>query len=122
MNKPYFFRIMLDFMLQDGRIYIPTEFVERHRDRLTGSRTATLKAVNGQTWEVELVSNGEDGKIWLGNGWGEFSKKQSLQQGDVVVFRLEQDCYFHVMVFDSTTATENINCSSSSHYQVKLEK
>ncbi|CAL1380487.1 unnamed protein product [Linum trigynum] len=103
--KPHFFRVMLEFMLQDSKIYIPTEFVKRYRSRLGSS--ATLKVDNGDTWEVELVIDDDDGMIWLVKGWEDFRMHHSLKQGDILVFRLEQNSLFHVMVFEPTGSEKN---------------
>ncbi|CAI0429690.1 unnamed protein product [Linum tenue] len=108
--KPHFFRVMLEFMLQDSKIivaldqYIPTEFVKRYRSRLGSS--ATLKVDNGDTWEVELVTD-DDGMVWLVKGWEDFRMHHSLKQGDILVFRLEQNSLFHVMVFEPTASEKN---------------
>ncbi|CAI0429677.1 unnamed protein product [Linum tenue] len=65
----------------------------KYRSRL-GSHAA-LKVANGDTWEVELATN-DDGLIWLVKGWEDFTKHYTLKQGDIVVFRLEQDSLFRV--------------------------
>ncbi|CAI0554279.1 unnamed protein product [Linum tenue] len=105
--KPHFFRVMLDFMLKDAKIYIPTEFVKKYRSRLGSS--ATLKVANGDTWEVELATD-DDGLIWLVKGWEDFTEHHSLNQGDIVVFRLEQDSLFLVMVFEPTASEKKFRC------------
>ncbi|CAI0429456.1 unnamed protein product [Linum tenue] len=97
--KPHFFRVMFDSMLKDATIYIPTEFVKNYRSRLGSS--VKLKVANGDTWEVELAAD-DDGLIWLVKGWEDFTKHHCVKQGDIVVFRLEQDSLFHVMVFEPT--------------------
>ncbi|CAI0553929.1 unnamed protein product [Linum tenue] len=105
--KPHFFRVMLDFMLQDSKIYIPTEFVKNYRSRLGSS--ATLKVANGDTWEVELVAD-DDGLIWLVKGWEDFTNHHSLKQGDILVFRLEQNSLFQVMIFEPSASEKNYRC------------
>ncbi|CAI0429692.1 unnamed protein product [Linum tenue] len=122
--RPHFFRVMLDFMLQDAKIYIPTEFVKRYRSRLGSS--ATLKVANGETWEVELATD-DDGLIWLLKGWDDFTKHHSLRQGDIVVFRLEQDSSFCVMVFDPTASEKKYNVKDANDLvrmlkEVKIEE
>ncbi|CAI0429459.1 unnamed protein product [Linum tenue] len=122
--KPHFFRVMLEFMLQDSKIYIPTEFVKRYRSRLGSS--ATLKVANGETWEVELATD-DDGLIWLLKGWDDFTKHHSLRQGDIVVFRLEQDSSFCVMVFDPTASEKKYNVKDANDLvrmlkEVKIEE
>ncbi|CAI0554276.1 unnamed protein product [Linum tenue] len=105
--KPHFFRVMLDFMLQDSKIYIPTEFVKNYRSRLGSS--ATLKVANGDTWEVELVTD-DDGLIWLVKGWEDFTNHHSLKQGDILVFRLDQNSLFQVMIFEPSASEKNYRC------------
>ncbi|CAL1380485.1 unnamed protein product [Linum trigynum] len=97
--KSHFFRVMFDSMLKDATVYIPTEFVKNNRSRLGSS--VKLKVANGDTWEVELAAD-DDGLIWLVKGWEDFTKHHCVKQGDIVVFRLEQDSLFHVMVFEPT--------------------
>ncbi|CAI0553932.1 unnamed protein product [Linum tenue] len=87
--------------------YIPTEFVKKYRSRLGSS--ATLKVANGDTWEVELATD-DDGLIWLVKGWEDFTEHHSLNQGDIVVFRLEQDSLFLVMVFEPTASEKKFRC------------
>ncbi|CAI0429461.1 unnamed protein product [Linum tenue] len=122
--KPHFFRVMLDFMLKDAKIYIPTEFAKKYRSRL-GSH-ATLKVANGDTWEVELATD-DDGLIWLVKGWEDFTKHHTLKQGDIVVFRLEQDSLFLVMVFDPTASEKRYNFKHVNEFErqfndVKVEE
>ncbi|CAI0554277.1 unnamed protein product [Linum tenue] len=87
--------------------YIPTEFVKNYRSRLGSS--ATLKVANGDTWEVELVTD-DDGLIWLVKGWEDFTNHHSLKQGDILVFRLDQNSLFQVMIFEPSASEKNYRC------------
>ncbi|KAF1884027.1 hypothetical protein Lal_00012987 [Lupinus albus] len=92
----HFFKIILTHNLHEGKLMIPTTFVEKYGEGL--AKSAFLKAPNGGEWKVDLVK--VDGKIWFQNGWKEFAEYHSLAEGHVVIFRYEKMSNFHVFIFD----------------------
>ncbi|OMP02455.1 hypothetical protein COLO4_11082 [Corchorus olitorius] len=101
-NKtPHFFKIILQKTLRDGKLEIPKMFIRKYGNGM--SSPALLKVPSGDVWKVELRKR--DGKVWLKNGWPEFSNHYSLDQGYFLVFRYQGNCNFHVIIMDKT-ATE----------------
>ncbi|OMP01932.1 Alcohol dehydrogenase superfamily, zinc-type [Corchorus olitorius] len=82
------------------------------------SSPVLLKVPSGGVWKVELRKR--DGKVWLKNGWQEFSKHHSLEHGQFVVFRYQGNSKFHVAILDRT-ATEIQYPSTSSNYHEELK-
>ncbi|MBA0707040.1 hypothetical protein Golax_019122 [Gossypium laxum] len=61
-----------------------------------------LSVPSGAVWKVELTKS--DGKIWLENGWLEFSNHYSLDIGHLLVFRYVGNSNFHVIIFDKSAS------------------
>ncbi|OMP02101.1 hypothetical protein COLO4_11358 [Corchorus olitorius] len=97
----HFFKIVLEDAIQEGKLKIPSRFARDYGNAL--SNPVLLKVPTGAMWEVELTKC--DGKIWLENGWKKFSEHYSLKHGYFLVFRLEGNSQFHVLIFD-TSASE----------------
>lgn len=77
---------------------VPQKFVSRHGNCL--SSRVTLEVPSGANWEVELLNN--DGEIWLGEGWKEFSQHYSLEHGYMIFFKYVEFCRFHVIICDGS--------------------
>ncbi|XP_039069832.1 B3 domain-containing protein Os11g0197600-like [Hibiscus syriacus] len=52
-----------------------------------------LRVPSGEVWRVELTKS--DGKIWLENGWHQFSNHYTLDFGYLLVFRYDGNSNFH---------------------------
>ncbi|TYH78887.1 hypothetical protein ES332_D03G020800v1 [Gossypium tomentosum] len=76
-SSPYFLKIILQDTIQNGKLGIPRKFVKNHGNSM--SSPAMLSVPSGAVWKVELTKS--DGKIWLENGWLEFSNHYSLDIG-----------------------------------------
>ncbi|GMI68098.1 REPRODUCTIVE MERISTEM 39, REDUCED VERNALIZATION RESPONSE 1 [Hibiscus trionum] len=100
-SSPCFFKIILQDTIQNGKLDIPKKFVKNHGKYI--SSPALLRVPSGEVWKVELTKY--DGKLWLENGWLQFSNHYSLDFGHLVVFRYDGNSNFHVVIFD-TSASE----------------
>ncbi|XP_038996809.1 B3 domain-containing transcription factor VRN1-like [Hibiscus syriacus] len=100
-NSPCFFKLILQDTIQSGKLGIPKNFVKKHGNEI--SSPALLRVPSGEVWKVELTKS--DGKIWLENGWPQFSNHYTLDFGYLLVFRYDGNINFHVVIFD-TSATE----------------
>ncbi|OMO84154.1 hypothetical protein COLO4_22195 [Corchorus olitorius] len=100
-ESPHFMKIILLETLQNGKLGIPIDFIKKYGKGI--SSPALLRVPSGEVWKVELTKG--DGKVWLKNGWQEFSKHYALERGQFVVFRYQGNSKFHVVILD-TTATE----------------
>lgn len=64
------------------------------------SEKVTLRGPSGNIWTTYLARRGED--YVLENGWQDFVKDHSLNEGDFLVFRHVEDSMFNVLIFDTT--------------------
>ncbi|MBA0677691.1 hypothetical protein Goari_019087 [Gossypium aridum] len=99
-SSPYFFKIFLQDTIQNGKLGIPRKFMKNHGNSM--SSPAMLSFPSGAVWKVELTKS--DGKIWLENGWLEFSNHYSLDIGHLLVFRCVGNSNFHVIIFDKSAS------------------
>ncbi|KAG4153859.1 hypothetical protein ERO13_D03G019775v2 [Gossypium hirsutum] len=90
-DSPYFFKIILQDNIQNGKLGIPKKFVKNHGNGM--SSPAMFSVPSGEVWKVELTKC--DGKIWCENGWLEFSNHYSLYIGHLLVFRYDGNSNFH---------------------------
>ncbi|KAL5538326.1 hypothetical protein UlMin_046193 [Ulmus minor] len=66
------------------------------------SDLVTLKVPSGSKWKIKLKKC--DGKVWLEEGWQEFSEYYSLVVGSLLTFRyIEEASLFHVSIFGTST-------------------
>ncbi|EOX91271.1 AP2/B3-like transcriptional factor family protein, putative [Theobroma cacao] len=114
-ESPHFFTIILPGTLRDGKLGIPTKFVKRYGNGM--SSPALLRVPNDEVWKVEPTKC--DGKVWLKNGWQEFSNHYSLEYGHFLVFRYEGFCNFHVVIFDRSASEIEYPYGSNNHRQHK---
>jgi hypothetical protein len=74
---------------------IPDKFVQEH---LTGSCSSTQKAMVfsplGKFWHVEL-DRSQSG-VLLGDGWAQFLTAHNLSEGNILLFRYEDNMVFTV--------------------------
>ncbi|XP_050210525.1 B3 domain-containing transcription factor VRN1-like isoform X2 [Mercurialis annua] len=99
-KTPHFFKIILDDVLGDGKLYIPRKFVRLYGNNLPLS--VVLKVPGGAKWKLELVKS--DGEIWFQNGWQEFVKYYSIAYGSFLVFEYNYtNSQFNVTIFDTST-------------------
>ncbi|XVE82716.1 hypothetical protein DITRI_Ditri16bG0028300 [Diplodiscus trichospermus] len=123
-NSPHFFKIILQDTIRNGKLGIPTKFARKYGNGM--SSPTFLRVPTGEVWKVELTKS--DGKIWLKDGWKEFSNHYSLDFGHFLVFRYEGNSNFHVVIFDSSTSeieypyTSNNNGVYKEFPQQNLEK
>ncbi|OMO77155.1 hypothetical protein COLO4_25308 [Corchorus olitorius] len=94
--EPHFFKVVFEDAIREGKLGIPSKFAREYGNTL--SSPVFLKVPTGPLWEVELAKC--DGKIWLQNGWEKFAQHYSMQHGYFLVFRLEGNSHFHVLIFD----------------------
>ncbi|XP_012472263.2 B3 domain-containing transcription factor VRN1 [Gossypium raimondii] len=112
-DSPYFFKIILQDNIQNGKLGIPKKFVKNHGNGM--SSPAMFSVPSGEVWKVELTKC--DGKIWCENGWLEFSNHYSLYIGHLLVFRYDGNSNFHVIIFDRTATEIQYPYTSNYHRQ-----
>ncbi|KAL5560758.1 hypothetical protein UlMin_036969 [Ulmus minor] len=76
------------------------QFVKLKGEGLSDS--VILKVPCGSKWKIKLKNC--DGKVWLEEGWQEFSEYYSLAVGSLLTFRyIEEASLFHVSIFGTST-------------------
>ncbi|KAM0862921.1 hypothetical protein ACQ4PT_044958 [Festuca glaucescens] len=58
-----------------------------------------LKAPSGETWRVGVSKVADE--MFLGSGWGDFSKAHELQENDLLLFTCNGRSSFEVQIFDA---------------------
>ncbi|GMH04069.1 hypothetical protein Nepgr_005908 [Nepenthes gracilis] len=120
-----------------SQLMIPKKFSDNLMGKL--AEKVGLKAPSGATWDVELVTRGD--QLLLGNGWEEFVNAYSLVQGDILMFKYNGNSQFDVMMFDHislcvkeaaysnrkcvTTRTDNVteaNRCSGGHFEEAIHQ
>lgn len=77
---------------------IPRKFKDEYTEKL--SKEMTLRGPSGNYWTAALAQRGED--IQLQDGWRDFVKDHSLEEGNFLVFQHVKDSLFDVLIFDKT--------------------
>ncbi|KAK7339009.1 hypothetical protein VNO77_19648 [Canavalia gladiata] len=96
MKPIHFFKIITTPILNEGKLMIPSRFVEKYGEGLPN--TLFLKPPNGAEWKLNLEKR--EGKIWFQKGWKEFAEHHSVAHGHLLVFRCEGTSHFQVHIFD----------------------
>ncbi|CAN6163400.1 unnamed protein product [Urochloa humidicola] len=95
-NRPRFIKVLRADDLEKMRI--PDEFVQEH---LTGTYPSSQKAMIfsplGKFWHVEL--DRDQPGVLLGDGWARFLTAHGLSEGNILVFRYEENMVFTVEAF-----------------------
>ncbi|XP_031396574.1 B3 domain-containing transcription factor VRN1-like [Punica granatum] len=91
---PRFFKVMVRELLHRGRIMIPRKFIWKYGDVL--SELVLLRDPSGESFEVQVEE--AEGKVWLGKGWREFEEHYPIEEGSFLVFELEGNNLFHVLI------------------------
>ncbi|MCL7049696.1 hypothetical protein MKW94_003212, partial [Papaver nudicaule] len=98
----HFFKVILPQHIEDKRMEIPKEFLNKFGKKL--SDTAIIKLPSGPIiWSIGLTKKG--GVISFEHGWPEFIDFFSISVGHMLVFRYDGNSSFHVLIF-SLLATE----------------
>lgn len=79
---------------------IPKKIVRKCGDSLT--KEAWFKVPCGLDWKIGLTKS-SDGKVWIDEGWPEFSKHYSLAFGHFLVFGYKGNSQFQVAIFNDHT-------------------
>ncbi|PON32222.1 B3 DNA binding domain containing protein [Trema orientale] len=93
-TTPHFFRTVLDA----DKLQIPEKF-----ERICGetlSKDVVVGLPCGSEWKMGLVKR--DKKLWLLEGWTEFSKHYNLERACLLVFRYEGKSKFTAVIFDQS--------------------
>lgn len=84
---------------------MPKRFVKHFGPKLPDNMI--LVGRNGHDWPVRLArSSSTDSIVFIGGGWKRFVEEQSLQVGDILVFRYGGDFRFDVLTFDHESGCE----------------
>lgn len=79
-----------------------------------------LEDPTGAVCKVGLTKS--EGAMWLQKGWRKFAKRYSIKNRYFLVFRLEGNSKFHVLIFDfSATEIDYPSCSSKSGGDCSLD-
>ncbi|KAK1383365.1 hypothetical protein POM88_021100 [Heracleum sosnowskyi] len=100
-RKPSFMKILVgDF---SDKLMIPPKFVRLHRGTLP--RKCRLRPSHTQdSWRVRTKQI--DNFLYFSKGWRKFARYQSLESGDLLVFRYAQDSEFCVDMFDKSCCSK----------------
>ncbi|KAK1276529.1 putative B3 domain-containing protein [Acorus gramineus] len=96
-RRPHFFKVFLPGVSSE-RLGIPRAFW-KHIEGLSAG-TVSLVGPSRKIWHVNLVKNGNG--VFFENGWREFTKDHSLQTGEFLLFRFDENSHFNVSVYDKT--------------------
>ncbi|KAK2639239.1 hypothetical protein Ddye_027034 [Dipteronia dyeriana] len=115
---PEFFKVYLPEHSSES-LLIPNSFVS-FCNRLM-PKNAVLSNHMGSLWHV--IVDYIDGKVFFLNGWKKFVGDNSIESGDLLIFRYNGQCGFSVKVFgqDACEKIENKANGTSYMNKVKLE-
>ena len=82
----------------------PREFWERLKGLLP--RPVKLKTNNWCAWFVHIKEH--KGELVLDDGWFKFAEVHELKPEDVLVFKVKDDSWMEVEIFDSNTSTKRV--------------
>ncbi|XP_048231539.1 B3 domain-containing transcription factor VRN1 isoform X2 [Ricinus communis] len=114
-RKPHFIKIILDDIIRDGKLRLPSKFVREHGNGM--SSPVILEVPGGAVWKVELLEC--DGEVWLEKGWRELAEHYSLEYGHFLVFKYEENSHFHVLIFDKSGSEIEYPCNSIFNYMAE---
>ena len=72
-----------DSDINEGRVFIPAEHVERF-GVANGTQVAACDAQMNNTWRMNFITR--RGKSYFGRGWRKFCEEKSLREGDGINF------------------------------------
>lgn len=105
-----FFKIILCHAHQH-KLELPAKFM-----RMYGKDLSNVMYVNvprGVEWRVQLLK--QNGRAWLDEGWGEFAKFYSIDQGHFLLFKYEGKSRLHVVIFDTSACEVDYPTQTSNH-------
>ncbi|ONH96658.1 hypothetical protein PRUPE_7G144000 [Prunus persica] len=115
-EKPFFKVALWNSYMDRGVMCLPKNFVKTHLTRHRAN--VTLRVSDGRTWPVNLIFEGERGK--LGGGFMAFCRDNNLKVGDMCVFVLINKIEF---LFEAGfyRKTEAANCTvPPEHYVMDI--
>ncbi|KAF5190973.1 AP2/B3-like transcriptional factor family protein [Thalictrum thalictroides] len=103
-HRPSFFKILIgDFTDQ---LRVPPAFVKHFQENLP--KQLFLKISNGLCWIVKLKKDGNV-QLFLGEGWSGFVEDNSIEYGDVLLFKSLGDSIFQVKIYGKNCCEKEIN-------------
>ncbi|KAF5739422.1 transcriptional factor B3 family protein [Tripterygium wilfordii] len=84
------------------RLAIPEYFTRNLKRKLP--ERVTLKGPSGISWNVDLMTS--DNVMFFSRGWKDFVTDHVLEDGDVLIFKLNADLSFDVLMFDGRSLCE----------------
>ncbi|KAL3515233.1 hypothetical protein ACH5RR_022135 [Cinchona calisaya] len=103
-----FYRIVEPSTLDDHKLILPDEFVERYGGEL--SECIMLKVPVGSIWRVGLEREGD--LLWLHEGFQKLMEHYSIGLGYFLLFKYKGHSQFDVHVFDLTATEIHYPCST----------
>ncbi|CAN6201055.1 unnamed protein product [Urochloa humidicola] len=95
-NRPRFIRVLHADDLE--KMKIPAEFVQEHlTENCPSSQKAMIFSPLGKFWHVALDQ--DQPGVLLGDGWARFLTAHGLSEGNILVFRYEENWVFSVEAF-----------------------
>ncbi|KAJ4961094.1 hypothetical protein NE237_021004 [Protea cynaroides] len=99
----------------DQRLVVPRKIVSIFRKQLVNR--ATIKTLSGKAWTIELEKRDED--LFFKQGWADFVRDHSLNEGDILIFQYEGDSTFAVSMFDSLSGYEKVGSGLPSNLETR---
>ncbi|KAJ4961097.1 hypothetical protein NE237_021007 [Protea cynaroides] len=98
----------------DQQLVVPRKIVSIFRKHLVN--IVTLKSLSGKTWTIGVEKRDEE--LFFQQGWADFVRGHSLNEGDILTFQYEGDSTFAVSMFDSMTGYEKVGyCGLPSNWE-----
>ncbi|KAF5747081.1 transcriptional factor B3 family protein [Tripterygium wilfordii] len=86
----------------DQRLAIPEHFTRNLKRKLP--ERVTLKGPSGIAWNVDTMMS--DNVMFFSHGWKDFVTDHVLEEEDVLIFQLNADLSFDVLMFDGRSLCE----------------
>ncbi|CAL1372481.1 unnamed protein product [Linum trigynum] len=97
----HFFKVIWPEAIQTKKLMLPQKFAVTYNNEL--SREVLLEVPNSRVWRVRLTrERGDETKVWLHSGFGEFLRFYSIVARDCLIFKYNGRSRFEVVICDST--------------------
>ncbi|KAK1366082.1 hypothetical protein POM88_041710 [Heracleum sosnowskyi] len=116
-KNPSFMKLLINDFTK--KLLIPPKFVRLHRETLP--KKCTLKPTGTQSsWPVrtKLIDN----HLYFTKGWKAFAQQYSLQYGNMLIFRYDQDSEFYVDMFDNSGCSRELVTTNTAPMLPRQEK
>nr|XP_011458372.1 PREDICTED: B3 domain-containing protein Os11g0197600-like isoform X2 [Fragaria vesca subsp. vesca] len=98
-KRPSFFKVIIPGY-STRYLRIPPPFLELISNDLSGEATLNSNTCSEWSWNVGVTKTIRS--VYFKDGWQEFLKDNSVEDGDFVVFEYEGNMNFNVQIFDNS--------------------